>query len=102
MKPRFAHQRTAALTLTEILIVIAALALLAAILLPALAAAKRKSSKIGCVSCLKQMGISYRMWADDNGGKYPMQISVTNEGAMELVAAGNVAACFQCFIQYIE
>ena len=34
------------------------------------------------------------MWADDNGGKFPMQVSVTNEGVMELIATGNVAACF--------
>ncbi|MGH7992871.1 MAG: H-X9-DG-CTERM domain-containing protein [Limisphaerales bacterium] len=95
MKPRLAHQRTAALTLTEVLIIIAALALLAAILLPALAVAKRKSSKLNCSSCLKQIGLSYRMWADDNGGKFPMQISVTNEGVMELIATGNVAAFFQ-------
>ena len=73
--------------------VIAALVLLAAILLPFLAAAKRKSSKVGCVSNLKQVGIAYWMWADDNGGNYPMQISVTNEGAMELAATGNVAEC---------
>jgi competence protein ComGC len=94
MKPRPANHKTAALTLTEVLLVIAALALLAAILLPALAAAKRKSSKIGCVSNLKQVGISYRMWTDDNFGKYPMQVSATNDGAMESIATGNVAACF--------
>ena len=64
MKPRFAHQRIAALTLVEVLIVIAALALLAAILLPALAKAKRRASKISCVSQLKQIGIAYRVWAE--------------------------------------
>jgi prepilin-type processing-associated H-X9-DG protein len=95
MEPRLAHQRTAALTLVEVLIVIAALALLAAILLPALAKAKRRASKISCVSQLKQIGVSYRVWADDNGGKYPMQISVTNEGAMELIVTGNIAAYFR-------
>lgn len=95
MKPRPANHRVAALTLVEVLIVITALALLAAILLPALAAAKRKSSKIGCVSNLKQVGISYRMWTEDNFGKYPMQVSVTNDGAMESIATGKVAACFR-------
>ncbi len=94
MKPRLTNHRIAALTLTEVLLVIAALALLAAILLPAWATAKRKSSKIGCVSNLQQIGMSYRMWTDDNFGKYPMQVSVTNDGAMESIATGNVAACF--------
>ncbi|HUA37179.1 MAG TPA: type II secretion system protein [Candidatus Sulfopaludibacter sp.] len=94
MKPRFANQKTAALTLTEVLIVIAALVLLAAIFLPPLAAWKHKSNRVGCVSSLREIGITCRMWADDSGGKFPMQIPVTNEGAMELIAAGNVAACF--------
>jgi prepilin-type processing-associated H-X9-DG protein len=64
-------------------------------LLPALAKAKRRTSKVGCVNCLKQIGIAYRVWANDNGDKYPMQVSGTIGGAMELVATGNVAACFQ-------
>ena len=95
MKPRFANQKTAALTLTEVLVVIAALVLLACILLPVLAAWKHKSNRISCISNLKQVGITYRMWADDNGGKFPMQVSVTNGDAMELIATGNVAAYFR-------
>ena len=95
MKPRPANQRTAALTLMEAVIVIAILALLAAIFLPVLAKAKRRASKINCVSCLKQIGISFRLWEEDHGGKYPMVVSVTNGGAMELAATGNVAACFR-------
>lgn len=94
MKPRLANQKTAALTLTEVLIIIAALVLFAAILLPIWAVSKRKSNKLGCVSQLQQIGISYRMWADENGDKFPMQISEANEGAMELIVTGNVAACF--------
>jgi prepilin-type N-terminal cleavage/methylation domain-containing protein len=95
MKPRFSHQRNRALTLTEVLVVIFVIAVAVALLLPALAAAKRKSARIGCVSNLKQIGIAYRLWEGDHGDKYPMAVSVTNGGAMELVATGNVAACFQ-------
>jgi prepilin-type processing-associated H-X9-DG protein len=102
MKPRLAHHRTAALTLTEVLLVIAALVLLAAILLPALAAAKHKSSRVGCVSNLKLVGITYRMWADENADKYPMQVSATNEGAMELAATGNVAECFRVMSNILD
>jgi prepilin-type processing-associated H-X9-DG protein len=101
-KPRFVSRKIAALTLTEVLIVIAALVLLAAILLPVLAASKHKSNRISCVSNLRQIGISYRMWADDNGGKYPMQISVGNEGAMESIATGNVAACFMVMSNILD
>ena len=95
MKPRFSHQRNRALTLTEVLVVIFVMAFAVALLLPALAAAKRKHVRIGCVSNLKQIGIAYRLSEGDNNGKYPMAVSVTNGGAMELVATGNVAACFQ-------
>ena len=96
MKPRFSNQPTAALTRVEVTVVIAVFAIIAvALILPALAKAKRRASKINCVNCLKQIGISFRLWEGDNNGKYPMAVSVINGGAMELVATGNVAACFQ-------
>jgi len=95
MQPRFSKQRNHALTKIEVLVIIAVLVVLAALLLPALASAKRKSSRINCVSNLKQIGISFRLWEGDNNDKYPMVVSVTNGGAMELVAIGNVAACFR-------
>lgn len=94
MKPRFSNQPDRALTLFEVLLVIAILAVAVAMLLPALAAAKRKSSKIGCVNCLKQIGLAYRIWEGDHGDKYPMFVSVTNGGAMEMVATGNPLMTF--------
>jgi competence protein ComGC len=95
MKPRLSNQRNRALTKIDVLAIIAVLAVAAALLLPALAAAKRKSSRIGCMGNLKQVGIAFRLWEGDHGDKYPMAVSVTNGGAMELIATGNVAACFQ-------
>jgi prepilin-type processing-associated H-X9-DG protein len=95
MKPRPVNQNTVAMTLTEVVVIIAVLAVLAVLFLPVLAISKHKRNRIGCVSNLRQIGIAYKVWADDNGGKYPMQISVTNGGAMELVATGNVVATFQ-------
>jgi prepilin-type N-terminal cleavage/methylation domain-containing protein len=82
-------------TLTELLVVICLVAVVAALLLPALAAAKRKSSRINCINCLKQDGLAFRIWEGDNGDKYPMQVSMTNGGAMELAIAGNVFAIFR-------
>jgi len=95
MKPRFSHQQNQALTKIDVLVIVAVLVVVAALLLPALAAAKRKSSRIGCMGNIKQIGIAFRLWEGDNGDKYPMAVSVTNGGAMELAATGNVAACFQ-------
>jgi prepilin-type processing-associated H-X9-DG protein len=95
MKPRLSNQQNRALTRTDVMIIIACLAVLAAFLLPVLAKAKRRVSKINCISNIKQAGIAFRLWAGDNNNKYPMAVSVTNGGAMEPMATGNVAACFR-------
>src|ERR1035437_9232661 len=83
------------MTKIEVLVVIALIAVLAAMLLPALAKAKRRSSHIGCVGSLKQIALAFYTWAVDNGDKFPMQLSVTNGGTMELIASGNAFVHFQ-------
>ncbi|MGH7975341.1 MAG: type II secretion system protein, partial [Limisphaerales bacterium] len=60
-----------------------------------LAGRHNKSPRIECVNNLMQIGLAYRIWEGDHNNKYPMQVSVTDGGAMELIATGNVAACFQ-------
>ena len=95
MKPRFSHQRNRALTLTEVLVVIAVVIFLIGFLLPALVAAKQKARRIACVNNLKEIGIASRLWEGDNNGKYPMSVSVTNGGAMEVIGAGNAYLLWQ-------
>jgi hypothetical protein len=81
------------MTLIEVMVVIFVTALLAAMFLPALAAAKRRSG-INCTNNLKQIGLAFRIWEGDNGDKYPMQLALTNSDAMKLIGGGN--AYFLC------
>jgi prepilin-type N-terminal cleavage/methylation domain-containing protein/prepilin-type processing-associated H-X9-DG protein len=60
-----------AFTLVELLVVISVVAILAALMLPALASAKEKARRAACLSNLRQVGIAVHAYSGDNSGSIP-------------------------------
>jgi hypothetical protein len=65
------------------MILMAVLAVLAAMLLPALRRAQPRAKRLSCANHLKQVGLSYRLWSADHGDMYPMQLSIANGGTRD-------------------
>ena len=67
-----AKQSSSGFTLIELLVVIAIIAILAAMLLPALARAKLNAKRVQCISNLRQWNIAFNLYCNDSQGSMPM------------------------------
>ena len=82
------QRRTEAFTLVELLVVITIIAILAALLLPALSSARMRAKRIACENNLRQQGVAFHSFAHDHNSKFPMQVSVSDGGSKEFVENG--------------
>src|SRR5437773_2701588 len=74
-------------TLIEVLVVIGVIAILAALLLPALAGAKERARQSQCLSEFRQWGLAMKMYVNDNEDYFPRERGVNNINPWPVVAA---------------
>ena len=73
---------TSAFTLIELLVTVALIAILAALLFPALARSKAAAQRVKCASNLRQLGLAAHLYWDDNGACFRYGGTFTNGGQL--------------------
>jgi type II secretory pathway pseudopilin PulG len=101
MKMLPSKAKISGLTLIEVLAVMFVIVVLVAMLLPSLA--RVKSGRLDqCLENQHQIAGACVVFQDDNGGKFPWQLSATNGGAMELVGDGHPSSQFRMIQDYVR
>ena len=86
--PPVPRRKTAAFTLVELLVVIAIIGILAAMLMPALAAAMARAKRVWCENNLRQVGLGFHLFMHEHNSQFPMQVPMASGGAKEFVQNG--------------
>ena len=88
MNPRQSISRARAFTLVELLCVMAIIAILAALLLPALNQSKARVKRMECINNLHQLGIGFQAFMHEHDDKFPMAVPAAGGGSQEFVQNG--------------
>ena len=91
--PRNSHRQ--GFNSLDLMVMLVAVVIVAMLILPMIAKRRAKGSHVSCAGMLKQIGLSVRLWSDDNGGRPPSLVPTREGGAKELIEAGSVAGYFQ-------
>ena len=92
MKDNVASRGKLAFTLVELMVVIGVMASLIALLIPALAGARRSAMQTKCASNLRQCGLALRLYANENGDALPYRPKATYYPSTILFNYKNLAA----------
>ena len=80
--------RVSGMTLIELLCVMGIIAMLAALLLPALAQAQARTRRLQCIDHLHQVGVGFVNFANEHNGQFPMAVPMSAGGTLELAQSG--------------
>ncbi|MBI1176738.1 prepilin-type N-terminal cleavage/methylation domain-containing protein [bacterium] len=83
------------LTFIEVVVALAILAVIIAVILPMFARPHIHSARISCLNHLQQVGLSFRIWANDHGDLYPMQVAKDKDDAEQAMADTSLVRIFQ-------
>jgi prepilin-type processing-associated H-X9-DG protein len=87
--------RQRAFTVLELMIIVLMVGFFFVLLLPSVTGCSCKAIRINCVNNLKQVGLSFRIWAGDNQDRFPMSVSTNEGGTKEFRAVTNMFAHFR-------
>ncbi len=80
--------RAAAVKAIDVLVVISCVVVCLVVIPPALRKLEARSSRLGCINNIKEIGTGFRLWSNDNSMEFPMRTSKEIGGSLEFTNAG--------------